>query len=110
MSVSAQRIEGKLKREIADEAFHHLGATASVQQVDDYFRKYYKLPHCERSMYASAKRRAEGKPPPLPRRYRGGRKTQDVVSIVVTLTQLANDVGDWDQLIELIQVLKGRAT
>ena len=61
MPTSAPRIKGKLKREIADEAFVILGKSATVYQVDQYFRKHYSLPHCERSMYGAAKRRAEGK-------------------------------------------------
>ncbi len=110
MPTSAQRFKGKLKREIADEAFAKLGKNATVLQVDQYFRKYYDLPHCERSMYAAAKRRANGQPVPLPRRYRRYKETTDVVDVVVRLTQLGHDIGGWKKLEDLICVLKGTAT
>lgn len=110
MPTSAPRIKGKLKREIADEAFAKLGKSATVFQVDEYFRRHYDLPHCERSMYAAAKRRAEGKPAPLPRRYRRYREQTDPVDVVVRATQLAHDLGGWEKLEVLIRVLKGTAT
>lgn len=108
---SAARHQGKLKRDIADEAFQKLGKDASVQQVDDYFRKHYGLPHCERSMFARAKRKAHGKPPTLPRRYRRNKEEGvDIVDVVKTTIQMAHDLGGWDQLEQLIQILKGTAT
>jgi len=110
MPTSAQRIKGKLKREIADEAFSKLGKAATVLQVDQYFRKHYSLPHCERSMYAAAKRLANGQPRPLPRRYRRYKDQQDVVDCVIRATQLAHDIGGWEKLEDLIRVLKGTAT
>lgn len=50
MPISAERFKGKLKREIANEAFKKFGPEATIQQVDKHFQKY-GLPHCERSMY-----------------------------------------------------------
>ena len=108
MPVSAKRHKGKLKREIADEAFRELGPDATVRQVDAYFKKHYKIDGCERSMYAAAKRRALGKPGPVPRRYR--REKPDLLDIVVQTKRLANDVGGWDKLIELINVLRDTST
>ncbi len=105
MRCSAPRFNGKLKREIADEAFVQLGKTATVQQVDDYFRKFYKLPFCERSMYGAAKRKAEGKP--VPRRLRYARyKQTKIASIIDRIKQLASDLGGWEELEEIIEVLK----
>lgn len=113
MPTSAQKFKGKLKREIADEAFAALGKEATVLQVDEYFRKKYKLPHCERSMYAAAKRRAEGKPPPIPRRYRRNKLptgVENVAELVARTTELARELGGWEKLEDLIKVLKGTAT
>jgi hypothetical protein len=107
MPTSARRYKGKLKRQIADE---ELGPKATVPQVDAYFRKHYNLSHCERSMFAAAKRRAEGKPQALPRRYRRYKEQIDVVDVIVRLTQLAHDVGGWEKVEDLICVMKGTAT
>lgn len=103
MPVSAQRFKGKLKREIADEAFKKLGPKATVQQVDAYFQKY-GLPICERSMYAAAKRRAEGKPGPVKRRYRRT-KRKDMAGIIARVRELAHEVGGYDELVEIIAAL-----
>jgi len=105
MPISAQRIKGKLKREIAHEAFRKLGPNATVLQVDQYFRKFYNLPHCERSMYATAKRQAEGKIV-VPRLRYPRHKTLFAASLVVRTKQLAADLGGYDKLKELIEVLK----
>lgn len=109
MPVSAQRFKGKLKREIADEAFAKYGEKTTIKQVDAYFKEY-GISHCERSMFAAAKRRAEGKPPPLPRKYRNEDVKLDVVDVVVRVIQLSNELGSWENLEELIRVLRGTAT
>ncbi len=108
--ISAPRFKGKLKREIADEAFQKIGPDATVAQVDAYFKKHYKIPTCERSMFAAAKRRANGKPSPLPRRYRRNASEVDVLDVIVRAKQLALDLGSWDKLIELASILKGTST
>jgi hypothetical protein len=108
MPFSARRFKGKLKREIASEAFQELGANATVQQVDKYFRTKYGLPFCERSMYGAAKRIAEGKPPPVRRSYRRYREEdlKDIVGVIVRVKQLAYDVGGFDVLEELVRAVK----
>ncbi len=107
MPTSAPRFKGKLKREIAAEAFEKIGKDATVQQVDEYFRKHYGLPFCERSMYAVAKRVANGKPRPMIRRYqRVSEKRADIVGVIARLKQLAYDAGGWDELEELIKVMR----
>ena len=80
MPVSAPRFRGKLKREIADEAFEKHGPEATIQQVDAHFKRY-GLPYCERSMYWAARRRAEGKPGPVRRQYRRT-KRKDMAALV----------------------------
>lgn len=66
MPISAKKIKGKFKRDIAREAFKKLGPNATVIQIDAYFKKNYKLPFCERSMYWRYKREAQGIPPRTP--------------------------------------------
>jgi hypothetical protein len=108
MPLSAQRFKGKLKREIAAEAFEKLGPIATIPQVDEYFRKNYGLPFCERSMYGVARRTAQGRPPPVKRSYKRFKDEdlQDIVGIVVRVKQLAYELGGYDVLEELIRVLK----
>lgn len=53
MPVSAKKIKGKLKRDIA---FQKLGPNATIPQIDTY--KHYKLQFRERSMYWRYKREA----------------------------------------------------
>lgn len=109
MPVSARRFKGKLRREIADEAFAKLGKDASVRDVDAYFLKHYGLDHCERSMWAAARRKAMGLPEPVRRSYRresGEKEPRDLVNIVIRLKQLAYDIGGWDELEELVRALK----
>jgi hypothetical protein len=103
MPISAKRFKGKLKRDIADEAFSKIGPNA-IAQVDAYFQKHYKISHCERSMYQAAKRRAKGKPGPVKRRYRATDR-KDIAGIVARIRQLAHDVGGYDQLTEIISAL-----
>jgi hypothetical protein len=105
MPVSATRYKGKLKKQIAAEAFKKLGPTASIQKVDVYFRKY-GLPCCERSMYWAARRKAEGRIVPLPRQYRRNKEQKDMVGLIIRIKRLAFDLGGYDQLEELIKVLK----
>jgi len=106
MPVSAARYNGKLKRDIANEAFAKIGVKATVQEVDEYFRKHYKIPFCERSMYAVAKRKAEGKPSLPPRQYRRNKEDVNFVEIVAQVKQAAVALGGWEELEELIKVLK----
>lgn len=105
MPISAQRIKGKLKREIAAEAFKKLGPDATFQQVDAYFREEYDLPCCEPSMFSAARRKANGKMVPPPRRYRRYKKV-NIVGFVARAKELASEMGGWEALEELIQVLK----
>jgi hypothetical protein len=105
MSNSAPRFKGKNKKEIAAEAFSNFGKKATVQQVDEHFRKY-GLPHCERSMYMTARREAEGRPA-LPRRLYPRYKTdKHIVGLVVRTKQLAAEMGGYDVLEELINALR----
>ncbi len=107
MPVSAQRFKGKLKREIANEAFQKIGAAATIQQVDAYFLKNYGLPTCERSMYSAARRQAAGLPMPIPRRYRRNKEAKkDMADIIIRLKQLVYDIGSWNELEELIKAIK----
>jgi hypothetical protein len=102
---SAPRFEGKLKREIAIEAFKKYGPGATIQQVDAYFQKY-GLQNCERSMFSAAKRMAEGKVPPLRRKYRRNADDEkDILGLIIRAKQLAYDLGGWDHLEEFIDVL-----
>lgn len=105
MPNSAPRFKDKTKREIADEAFAKYGKEATRQQLDEHFRTY-KLPYCERSMYTAAKRRANGRPE-LPRRmYPRYREKKDVLDIVARVKQLAADVGGYEALEKLINILR----
>ena len=106
MPISARRFKGELKRDIATKAFQEIGVEATIQQVDAYFKKY-GLPNCERSMYAAARRKAKGRPSAIPRRYRRNNEDKkDVIGIVVRTQQLAADVGSYDNLEELIRLLR----
>jgi hypothetical protein len=106
MPNSAPKFKGKNKRQIAEEAFAWLGKTATIQQVDEYFRNYYQLPFCERSMYSAVRRKALGKPTPVRRRYPPDKKPAPVAELVIRVTEVANAAGGWDELIELINVLR----
>lgn len=111
MPVSAQRIKGKLKRDIADEAFKKLGKNATIQQVDAYFKRHYGIAHCERSMWSAARRRAQGKISPPPRRYRRHKRGPvDVADIVGRARQLAYELGGYDKLEELAASLREKTT
>jgi hypothetical protein len=103
--VSATRYNGKLKKQIAEEAFKKFGPTASIQKVDAYFRKY-GLPCCERSMYWASRRKAEGHVVPLRRKYRRNKEKKDLVGLIARTKQLAYDLGGYDQLEDLIKVLR----
>ncbi len=102
MKNSAPLFKGKLKREIADEAFAKLGIKATIQQVDAHFRKY-GLPHCERSMYWAARRRAEGKPVPVRKRHPLHNPAFD---LLMRVKELSCEVGGLEALEELIGTLK----
>lgn len=104
---SAPRFNGKLKKEIADEAFAKLGVEATIQQVDAHFRRY-KLPHCERSMYWAARRRAEGKPVPVRRRYprKQDSALDSAFDLLLRVKQLVVEAGGFDALEENIGHLK----
>ncbi len=100
---SAPKINGKNKSEIADEAIRKIGLSATIQQVDVYFQNNYGLPHCERSMYFDALRRAKGFKPP-PRVYK--RKPGNLVDLIAKVKKLANEVGGLDYLAKLIEAMK----
>ena len=104
---SAPRFKGKLKKEIADEAFAKLGIKATIQQVDAHFRKY-DLPHCERSMYWAARRRAEGRPVPLRKRYprRKEEPVDPTFDLLIRVKELSREAGGLEALEELIGTLK----
>lgn len=113
MPVSAKKIKGKYKRDIAREAFQKLGPNATIPQIDAYFQKNYKLQFCERSMYWRYKREAEGIPLAPLRRFPKStvKKTcnsKDIPDLIARAKHLAHDVGGWDKLIDLIQVLQER--
>ncbi len=106
MPVSATRFKGKLKREIAKEAFQKLGAQATIQEVDNYFSAKYGIVNCERSMFLAERRVAQGKVPPVRRRYRQSNENKDIIGLIARVKQLAYDIGGYDKLEELISVLK----
>jgi hypothetical protein len=110
MPISAKKIKGKFKRDIAREAFKKLGPNATVIQIDAYFKKNYKLPFCERSMYWRYKREAQGIPLAPLRRYpktaKKMYKANDLPDLIARIKHLAHDVGGWDKLTDLIQVLQ----
>lgn len=99
---SAPRFKGKLKKEIAADAFAELGTEATIQQVDVRFRKY-GLPHCERSMYWAARRRAEGKRAPVRKRYPNHKSRFD---LLIRVNQLVVEAGGIEPLEEIIGILK----
>lgn len=108
MPVSAPRFKGKLKREIAEEAFQKLGKYASLEQVDAYFKKHYGIPHIERSMFARYRAKAQGRPGPVRRQYRGT-KQKDVAGIIARVRELAKDVGSYDDLADIVAYVRQTA-
>lgn len=104
MPTSAQRFRGKLKREIADEAFQKLGPHATIYEVDAYFDEHYGIPHCERSMFARARANAQGRPGPVRRRYRRNRQ-KDMASLIARVRELAKDVGSYKETANIIRGL-----
>jgi hypothetical protein len=105
MHVSAPRFKGKLKKEIAAEAFEVLGPDATLNQIDIYFQKNYKLPFCERSMYQVYKRLAQGKQVPKRKRY-PRTKENTMISVIRRVRELANELGGYEALEDLINVIK----
>lgn len=104
MPISAPKFNGRLKREIADEAFRKLGKYASIDQVDAYFKKYYGISHCERSMFSRARANAQGRPGPVRRRYRNCEQ-RDMAGIIARIRELAKDVGSYGELADIIRTI-----
>jgi hypothetical protein len=97
---SVPKFNGKFKGEIVKEAFERLGPNATQKQVDQYFVKEYGVPGgCDRSMFYTA--RAEAK-----RNANGVIPASDTVGVIKALKNLANEVGGYDKLVELVNVLK----
>lgn len=105
--ISAPRFKGKLKRDIAIEAFKKLGKYADYEQVNAYFRKHYKI-RCEPSMFARARAKSQGKPGPVKRRYRGT-KRKDMVGIIARIRELAKDVESYPELAKIVRGVRRTA-
>lgn len=106
---------GKNKKEVAAEAFQVLGSNASLAKVNGYFRKHYKLPRCEKSMYWAAKSKAKAnesleadelvaidEPGPTTQ----AAPSQSPFDLLLQVKALAAAAGGYDALERLIGLIK----
>jgi hypothetical protein len=100
---SVPKFKGKFKGEIVQEAFERLGPNATRKQVDQYFVKEYGIAAgCEKGMYYTARAKCLRVDPSR----NGTPVALDTIGVIKALKDLANQVGGYDRLTELVEVLK----